>query len=100
MRPQRPALLFGELKREIRRKPLLIPANLFIESLGRHAVEGRELCIQRHLSTTKNDNRTRDARNRSLRRNSAADRERIACTDFTATDTMMAGVLRTSARPT
>ena len=53
MRPQSPVLLFGELKHEIRRKPLLIPAYLFIEPLGRHPVEGRQLRVEHDLSAPK-----------------------------------------------
>jgi hypothetical protein len=68
MQPQSLVLRLSELKHEIRRKPLLIPAYLLIESLGCHPVEDRQLRVEQHLSTPKNDDCASDVLDRNFRR--------------------------------
>src|SRR5882762_1373441 len=52
MRPQSVDFLSRELKEKIRRKTVLVPLDLFVESLGQHTVDRGEIAVQHHATLT------------------------------------------------
>jgi hypothetical protein len=64
MQPQSGVLFGVQLKDEIVWKPLLISSHLFVESLGRDAIQGGQVLVDQHLFSAQ---RARSCRGRISR---------------------------------
>jgi hypothetical protein len=60
MRPQCGFLLGCQLKHEVDRKSRKVALDLFIESFGRHSVEGRQVAIEKNVLMSEDQNRFRN----------------------------------------
>lgn len=56
MRPQCGFLLGSQLKHEVDRKSRKVSLDLFVESFGRHAIEGRQIAIKKNILTSEDQN--------------------------------------------
>jgi hypothetical protein len=56
MRPQCGFLLGCQLKHEVDRKSRKVALDLFIESFGRHSVEGRQFAIEKNILISEHQN--------------------------------------------
>src|SRR5580700_5394877 len=56
MRPQCGLLLGCQLKHEVDRKSRKVALDLFIESFGRHSVEGRQFAIEKNILISEHQN--------------------------------------------
>ena len=56
MRPQCGFLLGGLLKHEVDRKSCKVSLVLFVESFGRHAIEGRQIAIEKNILMSEDHN--------------------------------------------
>ncbi len=56
MRPQCAFLIDRQLKHEVARKSCEVSLDLFIESFGRHAIEGRQVVIEKDILISEDQN--------------------------------------------
>lgn len=56
MRPQCGFFPGRQLKHEVDRKSRKVSLDLFVKSFGRHAIEGRQIAIQKNILTSEDQN--------------------------------------------
>src|ERR1700678_1150086 len=60
MRPQCGYFLGRQLKHKVVRKPCKVSLDLFVKSFGRHAVEDRQVSIEKNVLMSEDQNRFRN----------------------------------------